>query len=53
MTMAHGGAVGSRRIPARNGFSSLAIAGGETSSLTLVTMGKGYHEAALVKESQH
>jgi hypothetical protein len=42
MTMAQGGAVGSRRIPARRGFSALAIAGG--SSLTSVAMGKGYHE---------
>jgi hypothetical protein len=44
MTMAQGGAVGSRRIPARNGFSALAIAG--SSSLTLIAMRKGYHEAA-------
>jgi len=42
--MAQGGAVGSRRIPARKGFSALAIAG--SSSLTLIAMGKGYHEAA-------
>jgi len=42
--MAQGGAVGSRRIPARNGFSALAIAG--SSSLTLIAIGKGYHEAA-------
>ena len=44
MTMAQGGAVGSRRIPARNGFSALAIAG--SSSLTLIAMRKGYHDAA-------
>jgi len=42
--MAQGGAVGSRRIPARKGFSALAIAG--SSSLTLIAMGRGYHEAA-------
>jgi len=42
--MAQGGAVGSRRIPARKGFSALAIAG--SSSLTLIAMGEGYHEAA-------
>jgi hypothetical protein len=49
MTMAQGGAVGSRRIPARNGFSALAIAG--SSSLTLVAMGKGYHEPPPVNET--
>jgi len=41
--MAQGGAVGSRRIPARKGFSTLAIAG--SSSLTLIAMRTGYHEA--------
>jgi len=49
--MAQGGAVGSRRIPARKGFSSVAIAGVGISSLTLVTMRKGYHEGVPVKES--
>jgi hypothetical protein len=49
MTMAQGGAVGSRRIPARNGFSALAIAG--SSSLTLIAMGKGYHEVPSVNEA--
>jgi hypothetical protein len=50
MTMAHGGAVGWIRIPARKGFSPLAIAGSENSSLTLVAIRKGYHEVRLVKE---
>jgi len=47
--MAQGGAVGSRRIPARKGFSTLAIAG--SSSLTLIAMRTGYHEAMLDNQS--
>jgi hypothetical protein len=51
MTMAQGGAVASRRIPARSGFSPLAgadeaggvvtVAGPENSSFSLVTMKEG------------